>query len=53
MSKVRSSNTSYPNNHRPLRIKALKKELLETISPYHKDNELKLDYIITSAMKKR
>jgi hypothetical protein len=27
--------------------------VLETISPYHKDNELKLDYIITSAMKKR
>jgi hypothetical protein len=52
MNKVRSSNTSYPNNHRPLKIKALKKDVLEAISPYHKDNELKLDYIITMATKK-
>src|SRR6476469_208946 len=30
----------------PLKIKALKKDVLETISPYYNDNELKLDYII-------
>jgi hypothetical protein len=35
------------------KIKALKKDVLEAISPYYKDNELKLDYLITIATKKK
>jgi hypothetical protein len=35
------------------KIKALKKDVLEAIDPYYKDNELKLDYLITKAMKKK
>ena len=34
------------------KIKALKKDVLEAIAPYYKDNELKLDYLITKATKK-
>ena len=37
----------------PSKIEALKKDVLEAISPYYKDNELKLDYLITKAIKKK
>lgn len=37
----------------PSKIEALKKDVLEAISPYYKDNELKLDYLITKATKNR
>jgi ubiquinone/menaquinone biosynthesis C-methylase UbiE len=36
----------------PSKIGALKKVVLEAIAPYYKDNELKLDYLITKAIKK-
>jgi ubiquinone/menaquinone biosynthesis C-methylase UbiE len=35
----------------PSKIEALKKDVLEDIAPYYKDNELKLDYLITKAKK--
>jgi ubiquinone/menaquinone biosynthesis C-methylase UbiE len=35
------------------KIEDLKKDVLEAISPYYKDNELKLDYLITIATKKK
>jgi hypothetical protein len=34
-------------------IEALKKDVLEAIFPYYIDNELRLDYIITKAKKKK
>jgi len=37
----------------PSKIEALKKDVLEAISPYYKDNALKLDYLITKAIKKK
>jgi len=33
-------------------MKALEKDVLETIAPYYKGNELRLDYLITRAIKK-
>jgi ubiquinone/menaquinone biosynthesis C-methylase UbiE len=36
----------------PSKIEALKKDVLEAIAPYYKDNELRLDYLITKAIKK-
>jgi ubiquinone/menaquinone biosynthesis C-methylase UbiE len=35
------------------KIEYLKKDVLQAISPYYKDNELKLDYLITVATKKK
>jgi ubiquinone/menaquinone biosynthesis C-methylase UbiE len=35
------------------KIEDLKKDVLQAISPYYKDNELKLDYLITVATKKK
>jgi len=35
------------------KIEALKKDVLDAILPYYKDNELKLDYLLTRAIKKR
>ena len=37
----------------PSMIEALKKDVLEAIAPYYKDNELRLDYLITIAIKKK
>jgi ubiquinone/menaquinone biosynthesis C-methylase UbiE len=37
----------------PSKIEALKKDVLKAIAPYHKDNELKLDYLITRAKKNK
>jgi ubiquinone/menaquinone biosynthesis C-methylase UbiE len=37
----------------PSKIEALKKDVLQAIAPYYKDNELKLDYLITMATKKK
>jgi len=37
----------------PSKIEALKKDVLEAISPYYKDNALTLDYLITKAIKKK
>ncbi|MGN6822030.1 MAG: class I SAM-dependent methyltransferase [Candidatus Nitrosocosmicus sp.] len=37
----------------PSKIEAMKKDVLEAITPHYKDNELKLDYLITKAIKKR
>jgi hypothetical protein len=34
------------------KIEALKKDVLEAIAPYYKDNVLRLDYLITMATKK-
>ena len=35
------------------KIEALKKDMLEAIAPYYKDNEMRLDYLITIAIKKK
>jgi hypothetical protein len=35
------------------KIEALKKDALKAISPYYKDNELKLDYHIAKVTKKK
>ena len=35
------------------KVEALKKDVLKAIAPYYKDNELRLDYLITKAIKKR
>jgi len=37
----------------PSKIEALKKDVLEAISPYYKNNALTLDYLITKAIKKK
>jgi hypothetical protein len=37
----------------PQKIEALKKDVLEAISPYYKNNALTLDYLITKAIKKK
>jgi hypothetical protein len=37
----------------PSKIEALKKDVLEAIKPYYKDNELRLEYLITKAIKKK
>ena len=35
------------------KIEALKKDMLEAIAPYYTDNEMRLDYLITIAIKKK
>jgi hypothetical protein len=37
----------------PSKIEDLKKDVVKAIAPYHKDNELKLDYLIIRAKKNK
>ena len=37
----------------PSKIEALKKDVLKDINPYYKDNELKIEYLITKEIKKK